>query len=38
VIQLAPGHYAAPIRLPNGVALMGPKIGDAVIDSAAAKQ
>jgi hypothetical protein len=34
LIQLAPGHYAAPIRLPDGVALVGPKTGDAVIDAA----
>jgi serine/threonine protein phosphatase PrpC len=34
-IQLAPGNYAGPIRVPNGVALVGPKTGDAVIDGAA---
>jgi hypothetical protein len=33
VIQLTPGHYTAPIRVPNGVALMGPKTGDAVVDT-----
>ncbi|MGA3025015.1 MAG: protein phosphatase 2C domain-containing protein [Bryobacteraceae bacterium] len=35
-IQLAPGHYRAPVRVPNGVALAGPKTGDAVIDGAPA--
>jgi len=32
-VQLAPGHYASPFRLPNGVGLIGPKTGDAVVDS-----
>ena len=32
-IQLAPGRYGAPIRVPNGVGLVGPKTGDAVIDA-----
>jgi hypothetical protein len=34
VIQLAPGHYTTQVRVPNGVSLLGPKIGDAVIESA----
>jgi hypothetical protein len=33
VIQLAPGHYFTQVRVPNGVSLLGPKTGDAVIES-----